>query len=111
MAISDILATIDQEIAQLQQARALLSGDAVAAPKKRVGRPKKAAAVAVAAKKARSCGKARKGCQEEEEEKPFARGAEADRRSRQKALGGTEDRRSQVTCQQKKNRAELRGPN
>lgn len=57
MAISDILATIDQEIAQLQQARALLSGDAVAAPKKRVGRPRKAAAVAVAAKKAPAAAK------------------------------------------------------
>lgn len=52
MAISDILATIDQEIAQLQQARALLSGGAVAAPKKSVGRPKKVVAVAVAPKKA-----------------------------------------------------------
>jgi len=52
MAISDILATIDQEIAQLQQARALLSGGVVAAPKKKVGRPKKvAAAVVVAPKK------------------------------------------------------------
>jgi hypothetical protein len=53
MAISEILATIDQEIAQLQQARALLGGGAVAAPKKAVGRPKKVvAAVAVAPKKA-----------------------------------------------------------
>jgi hypothetical protein len=52
MAISDILATIDQEIAQLQQARALLGGGAVAAPKKSVGRPKKVVAVAVAPKKA-----------------------------------------------------------
>lgn len=53
MAISDILATIDQEIAQLQQARALLSGGVVAAPKKKVGRPKKVvAAVVVASKKA-----------------------------------------------------------
>jgi len=52
MAISDILATIDQEIAQLQQAHALLSGGAVAAPKKAVGRPKKVVAIAVAPKKA-----------------------------------------------------------
>jgi hypothetical protein len=52
MAISDILATIDREIAQLQQARALLSGSAVAAPKKSVGRPKKVVAVAAAPKKA-----------------------------------------------------------
>jgi hypothetical protein len=41
MSISEILATIDQEIAQLQQARALLSGGVVAAPKKKVGRPRK----------------------------------------------------------------------
>jgi hypothetical protein len=41
MAISEILATIDQEIAQLLQARALLGGGAVAAPKKKVGRPRK----------------------------------------------------------------------
>ena len=52
MAISDILATIDQEIAQLQQARALLSGGAVAAPKKAVGRPRKVVVAAVAPKKA-----------------------------------------------------------
>jgi hypothetical protein len=52
MAISDILATIDQEIAQLQQARALLSGDAVVAPKKAVGRPRKAVTAAVAPRKA-----------------------------------------------------------
>jgi hypothetical protein len=41
--VSDILAQIDQEIAQLQQARSLLSGAAVSAPKK--------AAVEKAAKK------------------------------------------------------------
>ncbi len=52
MAISDILATIDKEIAQLQQARALLGGGAVAAPKKSVGRPRKAVATSVAPKKA-----------------------------------------------------------
>ena len=49
MSISEILATIDHEIAQLQQARALLSGGAVAAPKKKVGRPRK---IVVAPKKA-----------------------------------------------------------
>jgi hypothetical protein len=63
MAISDILASIDCDIAQLQQARALLSGGAAPAPKKAaaklkkvagdlkkaVGRPKKAAAAAPAA--------------------------------------------------------------
>ena len=45
MAISDVLATIDNEIAKLQQARALLSGGAAPAPKKTVGRPKKVVAV------------------------------------------------------------------
>jgi hypothetical protein len=43
MAISDILASIDSEIAELQQARALLGGGAKPAAKKAVGRPKKAA--------------------------------------------------------------------
>jgi len=43
--VSDILAQIDHEIAQLQQARALLSGGAVATPKK------EKAAAAPAAKK------------------------------------------------------------
>ena len=69
MAISEILATIDQEIAQLLQARALLGGGAVAAPKKKVGRPrkivaapKKAAVVAapVAAKPAKLAKKKKK---------------------------------------------------
>ena len=49
MGVSEILATIDSEIAKLQQARALLSGLAAPAAKKKVGRPKKAA---VAARKA-----------------------------------------------------------
>lgn len=43
MAISDILASIDQDLARLQQARTLLVGGAVAAPKK-AGRPKKVVA-------------------------------------------------------------------
>jgi hypothetical protein len=47
MALSDILASIDREIGQLQQARALLSGAAVPAAKKKAGRPKKTAAKAV----------------------------------------------------------------
>jgi hypothetical protein len=51
MAISDILARIDQEIGRLQRARVLLSGDVLAAPKKAVGRPKMVV-VAVAPKKA-----------------------------------------------------------
>jgi hypothetical protein len=42
MALSDILATIDSEIAQLQKARALLIGAAApAAAKKKPGRPRK----------------------------------------------------------------------
>lgn len=42
MGVSEILATIDSEIANLQQARALLSGAAPAA-KRKAGRPKKSA--------------------------------------------------------------------
>jgi hypothetical protein len=41
MAISDILASIDRDIAQLQQARALLSGGNAPAAKRTAGRPKK----------------------------------------------------------------------
>lgn len=44
MGVSEILSQIDREIAQLQQARSLLSGEAAPAPKK--------AAAAPAAKKA-----------------------------------------------------------
>jgi hypothetical protein len=57
MGVSEILATIDSEIAQLQHAKALLSGAAPAAkrkagrPKKKPGRPKKAAAVVSVATK------------------------------------------------------------
>jgi len=51
MALSDILATIDSEIAQLQKARALLTGTAAPAAKKRPGRPKKVAAEVVPAAK------------------------------------------------------------
>jgi len=48
MGVSEILATIDNEIAKLQQARALLSGLAAPAAKKKAGRPKKAVAAVVA---------------------------------------------------------------
>jgi hypothetical protein len=48
MAISEILASIDRDIAQLQQARTLLSGGIVPAPKKAAGKPRK---VGVSAKK------------------------------------------------------------
>jgi len=44
MAISDILASIDHEISQLQQASTLLGGGAKPAAKKAPGRPKKVAA-------------------------------------------------------------------
>lgn len=44
MGASEILSAIDSEIAQLQRARAVLIGSA--SPKKKVGAPKKAAAVA-----------------------------------------------------------------
>jgi hypothetical protein len=58
MALSDILASIDREIAQLQQARALLSGAAPVVAKKKAGRPRKvdvkpAAAIIKPAKKAK----------------------------------------------------------
>jgi hypothetical protein len=46
MGVAEILAAIDREIAQLQQARALLSGGAKPTAKKRPGRPKKAVAAA-----------------------------------------------------------------
>jgi hypothetical protein len=49
MGVSEILAALDREIALLQQARALLKGTAAPAPKKKVGRPKKAEAVAAPA--------------------------------------------------------------
>lgn len=49
MGVSDILLQIDREIAQLQQARALLSGGAAAAPKKAA----QAAAAPVAKKAAK----------------------------------------------------------
>ena len=43
MGVAEILATIDSEIANLQQARALLSGGAAPAAKRKAGRPKKSA--------------------------------------------------------------------
>ena len=49
MALSEILASIDREIGQLQQARALLSGAAEPAAKKKAGRPKKSATKAAPA--------------------------------------------------------------
>jgi hypothetical protein len=51
MGVSEIVASVDREIALLKQVRALLSGS-TAAPKKRVGRPRKTVgAVAPAAQK------------------------------------------------------------
>lgn len=46
MGVSEILASVDREIALLQQVRTLLGGGASAAPKKRPGRPKKAVVAA-----------------------------------------------------------------
>jgi hypothetical protein len=51
MGVAEILATIDQEIAQLQQARALLSGGAAPVTKRKAGRPRKTAAVLTPAAK------------------------------------------------------------
>jgi hypothetical protein len=45
MGVAEILASIDHEIALLQQARTLLAGAVEVAPKKKVGRPKKSVAV------------------------------------------------------------------
>lgn len=45
MGIAEILASVDREIAQLKQARALLSGGSTAAAKRAPGRPKKITAV------------------------------------------------------------------
>lgn len=42
MGISEILASVDREIAQLQQARAILSGDPAGEGRRPVGRPRKA---------------------------------------------------------------------
>ena len=44
MGVSEILASVDREIALLKQVRALLSGSSAAAPKK-IGRPRKTVAV------------------------------------------------------------------
>jgi hypothetical protein len=52
MGVAEILASIDREIALLQEARTLLGGVAAPAPKKKPGRPKKEVApVAIAKKK------------------------------------------------------------
>jgi hypothetical protein len=49
MALSEILASIDSEIAQLQKARALLVGAPLPPAKKKPGRPRKVAAAVVPA--------------------------------------------------------------
>ena len=46
MALSEVLSTIDNEIAILQQARALLSGGTTAIVRRSPGRPRKTAVVA-----------------------------------------------------------------
>jgi len=77
MAISDILASIDRDIAQLQQARALLSG----AEKK--GRQTKESGSSDCPQEGGSCRKAR----QEKETESLTRRAEADRGSGQAPLG------------------------
>jgi hypothetical protein len=47
MGVVEILASIDREIALLQQARTLLAGASTEAPKKKAGRPRKDAAAVV----------------------------------------------------------------
>ena len=49
MALSEILASIDSEIAQLQKARALLMGAIAPVAKKKAGRPRKIAAEVISA--------------------------------------------------------------
>lgn len=46
MGVSEILASVEFEIAQLQQARAILSGQSAPTVKRGVGRPRKAVAAA-----------------------------------------------------------------
>lgn len=53
MGVSEILASIDREIALLQRARVVLGEGVEGAPKKRPGRPRKAAVAAKPAKKRR----------------------------------------------------------
>jgi hypothetical protein len=53
MALSDILTSIDDEIAQLQKARALLTGAGAPAAKKKPGRPRKIAVEVAPAKPAK----------------------------------------------------------
>jgi len=62
MGVAEILASVDREIAQLQQARALLSGMAAVEPKKKAGRPRKAAVAVTptAQKPAKKAAKKRK---------------------------------------------------
>lgn len=52
MAISEILASIDREIGELQRARAVLNGISAPPAKRKPGRPRKAAEVAPAPAKA-----------------------------------------------------------
>ncbi len=48
MGVSEIVKSVDREIALLKQVRALLSGPTGAAPRKPAGRPKKAMATSAA---------------------------------------------------------------
>ena len=49
MALSDILASIESDIAQLQKARALLTGASTPTTRKKPGRPRKSVAEVVSA--------------------------------------------------------------
>jgi hypothetical protein len=62
MGVSEILVSVDREIALLKQVRALLNGTPAAAPKRKAGRPKKKAASVktVVAKPAKKAGRRKK---------------------------------------------------
>lgn len=62
MGVSEIIASVDREIALLKQVRALLSGGAVTVSKKKAGRPGQKAAVvnAAAPKPAKKAGRKKK---------------------------------------------------
>ena len=61
MGVSEILASVDREIALLKQVRALLRGSTAAAPNKKAGRPRKTVAVVTPAVQSRAKTVAKKG--------------------------------------------------
>ena len=61
MGVSEIIASVDREIALLRQVRALLNGTPAPAPKRKAGRPKKkAAAKSAASAPAKKAGRKKK---------------------------------------------------